>query len=156
MRSLPGGDSAALHRLVAQTSCLCGWPMRMHLSNEVFELKLACKAASLQRVQSDAAAPHSTTWPPFPRPIRACVLECAGAPALSISLADRQESPLTCCRKILLRFDPIGSDADRGTLEACDTHSDFVINSAFVIRISSFSFMRSLPVGDSAVLHLRR
>ncbi len=33
-------------------------------------------------MESGATAPHSKTWPQFPRSIGACVLECAGAPAL--------------------------------------------------------------------------
>jgi len=40
-----------------------------------------------------------------------------------------------------LRFGAIGGDADRGMLEACGPHSDFVINSVFVIPISSFSLL---------------
>src|SRR5215472_8822173 len=52
-----------------------------------------------------------------------------------------------------MRFGAVRRDADRRMLEAGATHSEFVINSAFVIRISSFSVMRSLPGGDNAALH---
>jgi len=36
------------------------------------------------KLQSGAAAAHSKTWPQCHAPIRACVLECAGVPALWI------------------------------------------------------------------------